>query len=104
MVVMVDRHEIVVFEHNDRVFALSNICLHMGGPVGRGEIIPKVLVELGEHQKTVMEYFSDTKIHIVCPWHGFEYDIETGEVAADPARKLPTYEVVEREGDIYVVV
>jgi nitrite reductase (NADH) small subunit len=103
-VVKLDGKEVVVFERGDRVFALSNTCLHMGGPVGRGEIIPKVEVELGEHQTYVMETFSDTTIHIVCPWHGFEYDIETGVLAADPGKRLPTYEVVERNGDVYVVV
>ena len=104
MVVDVEGKEIVVFERGDRVYALSNTCLHMGGPVGRGELIPKVEVKLGEHQTYEMEYFSDTTVHLVCPWHGFEYDIDTGQVAAEPSRKLPTYEVVEREGDVYVLV
>lgn len=95
--------EIVVFQWRGRLHALDNTCLHMGGPVGRGEIIPKVEVKLGEFQKLEMEYFSETTTHLVCPWHGFEYDIETGQVAAEPSRRLPVYEVLERDGDVYVL-
>ena len=103
-VVTVEGREIVVFERGERVYALSNTCLHMGGPVGRGEIMPKVEAVLGAHQTYVQESFSESTFHLVCPWHGFEYDIDTGQLASDPAKRLPTFEVVEREGEIYVVL
>ena len=38
--------------------------------------------------------FSDTKVHFVCPWHGYEYDIKTGECAADRRLRLKSFEVV----------
>ena len=28
-------------------------------------------------------YFSDTETHFVCPWHGYEYDLRTGEFVGD---------------------
>jgi nitrite reductase/ring-hydroxylating ferredoxin subunit len=40
----------------------------------------------------------------VCPWHGWEYKLRTGECAPDPSLKLKRYDVVKREGGIYVVV
>lgn len=42
---------------------------------------------------------------LVCPWHGFEYDLRTGD---ELYRKVPTrlrfYEVVERDAKIYLLV
>ena len=38
----------------------------------------------------------------MCPWHGYEYDIRTGECAADRRLKLKAYEVVRRGEDIDV--
>ena len=48
------------------------------------------------------ERFSETEPHIVCPWHGWEYDLRTGRCAADPRFALRRYEVVCREGEVYV--
>jgi nitrite reductase/ring-hydroxylating ferredoxin subunit len=48
-------------------------------------------------------YFSDTETHFVCPWHGYEYDLKTGECAADRSLKLKSFDVVRRGEDIYVV-
>ena len=46
--------------------------------------------------------FASDQVHFVCPWHGYEYDLRTGECAADRRLKLKTYEVVRRGEDIYV--
>ena len=37
-------------------------------------------------------------MHFVCPWHGYEYDIKTGECAADRSLKLKSFEVVQARG------
>ena len=44
-----------------------------------------------------------TKLHFVCPWHGYEYDLKTGECAADRRLKLKSFDVVRRGEDIFVV-
>jgi nitrite reductase (NADH) small subunit len=42
---------------------------------------------------------------LICPWHGFEYDLRTGD---ELYRKVPTrlrfYEVIERDAKIYLSV
>jgi hypothetical protein len=43
------------------------------------------------------------EMHFVCPWHGYEYDLKTGECIGDRKLKLRKYEVVKRGEDIYVV-
>ena len=40
---------------------------------------------------------------LVCPWHGWEYDLESGVMVADRTFKLRKYDVVEKEGEIYVL-
>ena len=41
--------------------------------------------------------------HFVCPWHGYEYDLKTGECIGDRKLKLRKYDIVKRGEDIYVV-
>ena len=46
--------------------------------------------------------FSD-EMHFVCPWHGYEYDLKTGQCMGDSKLKLKRFDVVRRGDDIYVV-
>jgi nitrite reductase/ring-hydroxylating ferredoxin subunit len=102
-IVSVDGREVVVFRWGERFLAYENECLHMGGPVGEGLILGKVEAVLGPNKELIREEFSDTEIHLVCPWHGWEYDIESGACAGDPRRKLRRYETLQREGSVYVL-
>ena len=38
-------------------------------------------------------------MHFVCPWHGYEYDLKTGECVGDRKLKLRKFEVVKRGDD-----
>ena len=42
--------------------------------------------------------------HIVCPWHGYEFDLATGCHPGDPAMRLTPVPVAVRNGHIYVSV
>jgi nitrite reductase/ring-hydroxylating ferredoxin subunit len=48
-------------------------------------------------------FFSETEMHFVCPWHGMEYNIKTGECASDRRMKLKKYLVVKKGDEVYVV-
>jgi nitrite reductase (NADH) small subunit len=102
-VVSVDGREVVVFRWRDRLYALENDCLHMGGPVGEGLLLGRVEAVLDDQRRVVGERFSEDEMHLVCPWHGWEYDIETGACAGLPRRRLRRYQAVEREGRVYVL-
>ena len=101
--VEVDGREVFVFEREGRFHAFENVCPHMGGPVGEGILMGKVEAVLGENREVLRERFSTTEIHLVCPWHGWEYDIETGECAAFRRIRLHRYEAVQRGDEVYVV-
>jgi nitrite reductase/ring-hydroxylating ferredoxin subunit len=83
--------------------AYSNYCLHQGGPACEGLTIAKVEELLMPDKTSRGLYFSETEMHFVCPWHGYEYDMLTGECVADRKLKLRKYPVLQKGDDIYVV-
>lgn len=102
VLVSVEDREVFVFERAGRFYAFENVCRHMGGPVGEGVLIGKVEAVLDETGRHLGDRFSKTEIHIACPWHGWEYDIETGVCAADRRIRLRRYQAVARGGEVYV--
>ncbi len=102
-IVIVKNHEIGVFRNNGQFYAYSNYCLHQGGPACEGMTIAKVEEKIMPDKTSRGLYFSDSEIHFVCPWHGYEYDLKTGECVGDRRLKLRKYEVVQKGDDIYVV-
>jgi nitrite reductase/ring-hydroxylating ferredoxin subunit len=102
-IVYLGEHEIGVFCHSGQYFAYSNFCLHQGGPACEGLTIAKVEERLRPDKTSQGLYFSDTEMHFVCPWHGMEYDMTTGECVSDRKMKLRKYQVVQKGDDIYVV-
>jgi nitrite reductase/ring-hydroxylating ferredoxin subunit len=102
-IVFVGDVEIGVFRDRGSFYAYSNVCLHQGGPACEGLIIAKVEERIMPDQTSRGLYFSDTVTHFVCPWHGYEYDMQTGECASDRRLKLRKYEVIQKGDEIYVV-
>src|SRR6201747_846386 len=96
-------HEIGVFRDGGEIHAYSNYCLHQGGPACEGLTIAKVEERIMPDKTSRGMYFSDTEMHFVCPWHGYEYDMKTGECVSDRRLKLRQYKVVEKEDGVYVV-
>ena len=101
--VQVDGREVGVFRVEGRLYAFENRCLHQGGPVCLGEVMGKVELELADDRTVVRERVSEREVHLVCPWHGWEYDIETGGCAADRKLKLRRFETLVRDGRILVL-
>jgi nitrite reductase/ring-hydroxylating ferredoxin subunit len=95
-------HEVGVFRLGDEYFAWHNRCAHQGGPVCQGRVFPRVIQTLGEDQIAQEMKYSEEDIHIVCPWHGYEYDIRTGRNAGHSRLRLRPAPVVVRDGAVYV--
>jgi nitrite reductase/ring-hydroxylating ferredoxin subunit len=96
--------EVGVYRHGGKYYAYRNHCLHQGGPACEGVMLPKVEDVFGEHRVLLGQRFNEGEIHIVCPWHGWEYKLENGECAADKRLRLQRFTVVEREGGVYVAI
>jgi len=110
--VTLEGRSIGVFNVGGEFFALRNVCPHQGGPLCQGVLSGFVVPGApGEYR-----YLRRGEI-LRCPWHGWEFDIRTGQSYFDPARtRVRTYPVelvpgpyvaetypVTVEGDLVVV-
>ena len=67
-----DGKEKALIKKDGNFFALDNVCCHMGGPIGEGNLIGN---------------------EVECPWHGWRYDIKSGISSLDEDTKLATFKV-----------
>ena len=70
-----------IFRHQDRIYALSNVCRHQGGPIGEGRILDGC---------------------ITCPWHGWQYLPDTGTSPPPFHEVIATYPVRVVDGRVHV--
>jgi nitrite reductase/ring-hydroxylating ferredoxin subunit len=89
--------EITLFKSNDEFHAVLNFCPHQGGPLCEGLLDGTLTIDDWE-----WTYSCDGEI-VSCPWHGWEFDIKTGEHLSKSDYQVPTYDVVVRDGEVYVV-
>jgi nitrite reductase/ring-hydroxylating ferredoxin subunit len=101
-IVKTGRGEVGVFHHDGTYYAYANQCVHSGGPACEGVLINKVVDVIAADRTYQGQTFSD-EMHFVCPWHGYEYDIKSGECIGDRRLKLKNFSVVQRGDDLYVV-
>lgn len=104
LVVDVADKTIGIFRVSGKLYAWENTCAHQGGPVCQGKIIPRVseVIEPGGESRGFA--FDEQSLHIVCPWHGFEYDIRTGVHPGRPVARLIRVPVEEGADGIYVTI
>ena len=69
--------EIALYNVDGSFYAVDNLCPHEGGPLAAGTIRGKVLS---------------------CPWHRWQFHLETGISPVNPAVRVQTYPV-RIEGD-----
>jgi nitrite reductase/ring-hydroxylating ferredoxin subunit len=96
--------EVGVRQHEGTFYAYENRCLHQGGPACEGVLVGRVEQTVGADGAVVGQDFSTRAMHFVCPWHGFEYDLKTGEVVSDRSRRLRRFDVIQRGEEVWVVV
>lgn len=82
-VVNVNGADVGLFNVNGEFFAISNTCLHRGGPLGEGFLEEDV---------------------VTCPWHGWRFNVKTGENVMMPNAKVAKYAVKVEGDDVMVAV
>lgn len=96
-IVKIQGREIGIFNLAGRYYALKNVCRHQGARVCLGKVTGTTL------PSAVYEYTYGREGQILrCPWHGWEYDITTGESLFDPSVKVVSYEVSVDDGRILI--
>jgi nitrite reductase (NADH) small subunit len=98
----VDDREIGIFRVKGTLHAWENRCVHQGGPVCTGRVLGRTELVLAADRTVIRERRSEHEIHVACPWHGWEFNLETGVCPALPSRRLRRVEVAERDGEVYV--
>ena len=74
---------VALFNAEGSVYALSNTCIHRGGPLGQGML-------------------SGTTV--MCPWHAWTFDVISGRSTVNPELGVERYDVRLEDGDVLVKV
>ena len=73
-------HTLCLANLQGTIAVLDGTCPHEGGPLGEGSI------EDGR---------------VVCPWHGYAFDVRTGLAEGDPDLKAQVFEAKVENGGLY---
>src|SRR5918992_944464 len=94
-IVQAGRRAIGGFRVGDSFYAINKYCPHQGGPLCLGRTKP--WVSAAGPGEIVM---ADDEVLLACPWHGWEYDLATGQSFLGPGEPpVRTYTVsVEPRG------
>jgi nitrite reductase/ring-hydroxylating ferredoxin subunit len=88
--------EVGVFRLGDEVYAYENRCPHAGGPVCQGKLMSRVREDVDSNGRSLGVCFDKAVTNIVCPWHGYEFDLRSGlhqGHASIRLRKIPVHVV-----------
>ena len=87
---------------DDAVYALRNVCPHALGPVCAGRLGPKIVAPGGDP----MAFDVDESCPVIaCAWHGWEFDVRTGQAVWPDARmRVRTYATRVEGGRVLVAL
>ncbi len=77
----VNDKEIALFNLDGNFYAINEICPHRGGPLSEGFVEEGVLT---------------------CPWHGWQFQLASGECLTDPSTCQTKYEVKVEGDDVLI--
>ena len=83
-IVDVNGKSVGVFRIGENFYAIRNRCPHQWGPLCLGDFAPRA-VSSGPGDVHVV----DGPPLLACPWHGWEYDLATGQSFIGPGHGLP---------------
>jgi nitrite reductase/ring-hydroxylating ferredoxin subunit len=92
-IVRVGGREIGVFRTADSFYAVRNRCPHQGGPLCIGRVFPRIISETPGR----FELDGGPPL-LVCPWHGWQYDMATGQSYAPGDPHVKSYDVAVEPG------
>ncbi|MCV4234743.1 Rieske (2Fe-2S) protein [Virgibacillus sp. LDC1] len=98
-VVNIEGREIGIYRVNGEYHAILNYCPHQGAPICAGLVSGTTL------PSEVYDYEYGRAGEIVrCPWHGWEFDLQTGKSLFSDRIRVKKYKVEVQEGKIGVVM
>ena len=74
---------VALFHVGGAFYALDGICPHQGGPLGKGQLAGCI---------------------VTCPWHGFQFDVTTGQHQTSRSLVHGRFPVKVEAGEVWVDV
>jgi nitrite reductase (NADH) small subunit len=81
--VTVGERVVALFNVEGTIYALDGLCRHAGGPLGNGTLQGEV---------------------VTCPWHGWQYNVKSGQHCLTPRILQDRFDVEVRGDDVYVLL
>lgn len=78
---IVEGRVIALARTSDGWHAIDGVCAHQGGPLGNGKLCQTLLT---------------------CPWHGWQFDVATGQNRLSSAVRQQVWEVRQDDEQVYV--
>lgn len=95
-IVEVDGRPVGIVSVGEKFYAISDRCPHMGASMCAGTLSGTFVPS----QPTDLVYGMDQQV-VRCPWHGWEFDLESGRSLLEPERYgLRTFRVTEDDGHV----
>lgn len=80
--VIIGEHRICLVLHDESLLAVQDKCTHNGESLSKGTVT----------------YLGD----VVCPWHGYRFNLKTGRESAERSHDLVTFPVKENEEGVFI--
>ena len=74
---------VALFNVAGQFYALDGICPHQGGPLGKGKLCGAI---------------------VTCPWHGFQFDVTSGQHQTSRSLVHPTFPVKVEGDEVFVEI
>lgn len=98
-IVTIGKMSIGVFKLSDGFHALRNLCPHRGAALCEGRVCGTT------RQTDKAEFIYDRAGELIrCAWHGWEFDIRSGEFLVDPKIRARRFDVSVEGDNIYIHV
>ena len=78
---VVEDRIIALYNVDGDFFALGGVCPHQGGPLGRGALTGRT---------------------VTCPWHGWQFDVCSGQCQLSSSVIQPTFPCKTEDGKVFV--
>jgi nitrite reductase (NADH) small subunit len=78
--IVVGEQVVALFNVDGNFHALDGICPHQGGPLGEGEL---------------------TGCIVTCPWHGWQFDVRSGQQQLNKNLLQPRFETKVENGTVW---
>jgi nitrite reductase/ring-hydroxylating ferredoxin subunit len=79
--VVVAGERVAIYRYDGLVSCVSNVCQHQNGPLGEGRVVDGC---------------------ITCPWHGYQYQPDSGRSPPPFSERIPTFDVRVEAGRVLV--